>query len=97
MHPSASGKNVLRVVTNNASSYVALYIQDTGPGISAADRENIFNPFFTTKPAGSGLGLFICRTIVEAHGGTLRLTETDLQGSTFEIVFPVPGAKENWS
>jgi signal transduction histidine kinase len=90
MRPSASGKNILRVVTSrNADSYVAMYIHDTGSGISAADRESIFNPFFTTKPTGNGLGLFICRTIVEDHGGTLQLTETDFRGTTFEIALPV--------
>jgi signal transduction histidine kinase len=96
MRSSASGKKFLRVVTShNANAYVAFYIQDTGSGISAADRESIFNPFFTTKPTGSGLGLFICRTIIEDHGGTLRLAQTDIRGSMFEIAFPAAPATDN--
>jgi signal transduction histidine kinase len=88
MHSSTSGKNILRIKTNlNANSDVALYIQDTGPGISTADKQSIFDPFFTTKPSGTGLGLSICRTIVEQHGGKLRLTETNSRGSIFEVVF----------
>jgi signal transduction histidine kinase len=90
MQSSTSGQNILRIKTNlNANSDVALYIQDSGPGISGSDRENIFDPFFTTKPNGTGLGLSICRTIVEDHGGTLRLAETNSRGSTFEVVFPL--------
>jgi C4-dicarboxylate-specific signal transduction histidine kinase len=80
----------LRLSTGyNGNSVVSLYIQDSGPGISATDQNSIFAPFFTTKPTGMGLGLSICRTIVEDHGGTLRVAKTDSRGTSFEITLPI--------
>jgi len=84
-----SGERRLRVTTKlNGASDVLLSIEDSGPGISAGDRERIFDPFFSTKPAGMGLGLAICQTIVEEHDGQLRLAKTDSSGSIFEIALP---------
>jgi signal transduction histidine kinase len=67
---------------------VLLSIRDTGAGIPKADQDHIFDAFFTTKSSGMGLGLAISRTIVESHGGSLRLAESNLEGSTFEIELP---------
>jgi signal transduction histidine kinase len=66
-------------------------IQDSGPGISAEDQERIFNPFFTTKPGGMGLGLAISSTLVANHGGKLTLLKSDSDGSIFELAIPVGG------
>jgi C4-dicarboxylate-specific signal transduction histidine kinase len=52
-------------------------VQDSGTGISIKDPARVFDPFFTTKPAGMELGLSICQTIVEEHGGKLRIARTD--------------------
>jgi signal transduction histidine kinase len=52
-----------------------LAVRDTGPGI--ANPRNLFVPFFTTKPGGSGVGLVLCRQIAEAHGGTLAIANRD--------------------
>jgi signal transduction histidine kinase len=83
------GGRHLRVVTQlDGNSSVLLSVEDSGPGISEADRQRIFEPFFTTKPTGTGLGLSICRTIVEDHGGELRLARTDSRGSVFEVALP---------
>ena len=65
-----------------------LSVGDSGAGIPPEDHDRIFEPFFTTKPAGMGLGLAICRTVVENHGGKLRLAKSDSRGSIFEIATP---------
>jgi signal transduction histidine kinase len=84
------GERHLRLVTGfDRKSIVSLYIRDSGPGINAEDQDRIFDPFFTTKPAGMGMGLSICRTIIETHGGSLRLAKTNHRGSSFEISLPI--------
>ena len=70
-------------------STVVLLIEDSGPGIPAKDRDRIFEPFFTTKSSGMGLGLAICSTVIENHGGKLRLVKSDDTGSIFEVAIPV--------
>jgi signal transduction histidine kinase len=64
---------------------VQLGVQDQGPGISAADRERVFQPFFTTKARGSGLGLAISHRIVEEHGGELAFSSAAGRGTTFVV------------
>jgi len=64
-------------------------VNDTGPGIPDAIRAKIFDPFFTTKARGSGLGLAICRSITDAHRGTIRAeTVTPGAGTTILVEFP---------
>ena len=68
---------------------VAIVIEDTGPGIPADFRDRIFDSFFTTKSAGMGIGLAICRSIVESHGGRITVGDRESrQGARFEIVLP---------
>jgi signal transduction histidine kinase len=82
----------LRLTTSfDGHSTVFLSVQDSGPGIPVEDRERIFDPFFTTKSGGMGLGLAICFTVVENHGGKLRLVKSDSDGSIFELAIPVGG------
>jgi signal transduction histidine kinase len=73
-------------------STVLLSVQDTGAGVPVEDRDRIFDAFFTTKPSGMGLGLAISRTIVESHGGSLRLAKSGPNGSIFEITLPISTA-----
>jgi len=89
MRCTSLDKKRLRLATGmHEKSGVSVYIQDSGPGIASQDRERIFEPFFTTKSSGMGLGLSICKAIVEDHGGDLRLSKTDPRGTSFELVFP---------
>jgi signal transduction histidine kinase len=90
MGSAPPGKRNLRLATtiDNDNSMVSIMVEDSGSGITAKERDRIFNPFFTTKSIGMGLGLSLCRTIVEDHGGRLRLIKTDSHGSTFEITLP---------
>ncbi len=68
--------------------WVAISVEDTGPGIPEADLPRIFEPFYTTRTKGTGLGLAICRQIVEAHGGTIRVDRTGPDGTVIIVTLP---------
>jgi signal transduction histidine kinase len=72
----------------NDASEIRISIEDSGPGIYQQDQKQIFEPFFSTKPAGMGIGLTICQSIVASHGGSLRAFANKPQGTVFEIVLP---------
>jgi PAS domain S-box-containing protein len=70
------------------SGGVAISVQDNGPGIDPKNIDRIFDPFFSTKSDGMGLGLAICRSLIEAHGGTLSVSPSVSQGAVFHINLP---------
>jgi signal transduction histidine kinase len=70
------------------SGDAAIAVEDTGPGIPAERLAAIFEPFHTTKPSGLGLGLPICRSIMEAHGGRIRIDSLPGRGTTAWLTFP---------
>ena len=69
-------------------------IRDTGSGITSGEVERVFEPFYTTKAEGTGMGLAISRTIIEAHGGWLSAQANPNGGSTFEFTLPVDRGAE---
>ncbi|TFV79693.1 PAS domain S-box protein [Bradyrhizobium frederickii] len=75
--------------SQNDSGRVVVAVTDCGIGIRPEVAERLFNPFFTTKSAGLGMGLSICRSIVEAHGGWISASGKDGFGATFEVVLPL--------
>jgi C4-dicarboxylate-specific signal transduction histidine kinase len=73
-------------------SDVLVSVSDTGPGIPAEHMSKMFNPFFTTKPQGMGMGLSISRSLIEAHGGRLWVTPNQPRGAVFQFALPVETA-----
>ena len=68
---------------------IRVAVRDSGSGIDPLAIEHIFEPFFSTKPDGMGMGLAIARSIVKAHGGQISARRNPDRGSTFEITLPV--------
>jgi signal transduction histidine kinase len=95
MSATSEERCALRVSTSEGASHsVAVAVRDSGPGLPAEGVERIFDPFYTTKPSGLGMGLSICRSIVEAHGGKLWAGANVPRGAVFQFVLP-SGSDEN--
>jgi PAS domain S-box-containing protein len=78
---------VIRSSEDNAHR-VVVAVQDSGAGISAETKEHLFDAFFSTKPSGLGMGLSICRSIIEDHGGRLWASDNGGSGATFQFTLP---------
>jgi PAS domain S-box-containing protein len=77
----------------DASGGIVVAVQDSGPGLAPENLDQLFTPFYTTKPQGMGMGLAICRSIVEAHGGRLWATANVPHGAVFQLTLPIGGEK----
>lgn len=90
----------LRNVTPEEAAYTgteasAIEIKDTGIGLTSKQQEEIFRPFYTSKPSGTGLGLPIALDIIKAHGGTILVKSAPHKGSVFTVLLPrFPGPAE---
>ncbi len=78
----------LSLLKEQEGSKIRVFISDDGSGIPEENRETVFEPFYTTKASGIGLGLPIARKIIEQHRGTIRVKENAAQGTSFEILIP---------
>jgi two-component system sensor kinase FixL len=90
--PAVEREVVVRAETNGAGA-VEVAIRDRGTGLTSDNLDRIFQPFFTTKREGLGMGLAISRSIIEAHGGRLWAENNDGQGATFHFTVPVERAE----
>jgi PAS domain S-box-containing protein len=82
------GGGSLIVAGDSTATHVQLQVQDTGNGISTHQLTRIFEPLYTTKPGGTGLGLYIVQQIVAAHGGQVTVESVEGQGTTFTLTLP---------
>ena len=80
---------LLHIQARSLSDRVILVIKDTGPGIASRDFEKLFQPFYTTKSEGTGLGLVVVKKLVEESGGTIEVKTSKSKGTDFIISFPV--------
>lgn len=72
----------------DAAGGVRVTVRDTGPGLDPTKLDRVFERFYTTKPNGLGMGLAICRSIVEAHGGKMKAAANDPRGAVFQFILP---------
>ena len=88
MEGNAVEERNLVIATDTTGADVRICVADCGPGIADADLKNIFEPFWSSKPGGMGMGLAICRSIVSVHGGSLTAGNGNDRGATFCVVLP---------
>jgi C4-dicarboxylate-specific signal transduction histidine kinase len=89
MDNTTDRSRVLRLITKvHSRDAIIVAVEDSGPGIDPNRLEGIFDPFITTKADGLGLGLAICRMIVERHGGQLSALSDGKNGARFQFVLP---------
>jgi signal transduction histidine kinase len=86
---SDGSRELLIGTERDASGGVLVAVQDSGPGLNPESFDRLFDAFHTTKPGGMGMGLPICRSIVEAHGGRVWASRTDGRGATVQFTLPV--------
>jgi C4-dicarboxylate-specific signal transduction histidine kinase len=92
LEAAEAGQRALTITTaRREPGHVEISVRDTGPGVAGHDTERLFAPFVTSKPNGLGMGLAICRSIVESHGGRIWATRNDDRGLTVHVVLPVEG------
>ncbi len=84
-----SDRRVAIVAQPNEDGTVRMSVRDHGLGISEEMRDRLFDPFFSTKTEGLGMGLAIVRSIIESHGGTITAENADGGGARFEFVLPL--------
>src|SRR5271165_2425026 len=81
-------RELLITTGSNGSEEVLVAVRDSGPGLAPAAFEQLFEAFYTTKPNGLGLGLSICRSIIEAHSGRLWASGNAPRGAVFQFTLP---------
>jgi len=85
---ATSDGGTIEIATQRDGDRLRVSIRDDGDGIAEADRVRLFQPYFTTKETGTGLGLFVCKLIVERNDGQIELTDTSPRGTTFSVLLP---------
>ncbi|MGX5846654.1 sensor histidine kinase [Mesorhizobium sp. PL10] len=82
------GVRELAITVDENQTGVTVAVRDTGPGVDPTHMERIFEAFYTTKSSGTGMGLSICRSIIDAHGGRLWVDANEPRGAVFQFTLP---------
>lgn len=85
----------LLIETCKSKHYIHIHVRDNGPGIADECKDKILNTYFTTKPQGTGLGLGICKTLIEEHAGQLKIQEHEGRGAWFIFTLPIRSVQQN--
>jgi signal transduction histidine kinase len=88
---ATEGKGKVRVEASLTDNFVSVMVSDTGPGIAAGNESRVFEPLYTTKAGGTGLGLALSKSLAQANGGDLRLVSQAGEGARFVFTLPVTG------
>ena len=92
MSAGASDPRELQIFTGKSDrGGIVVAVRDSGPGLDPENPERVFETFYTTKPDGLGMGLSICRSIIQAHGGRLSASANKPRGAAFQFTLPVHG------
>ena len=89
MSDTPGEKRIISIRTSRAENFAELSVSDRGPGIPEDKLKEVFEPFFTSKAEGMGMGLSIARTIIEAHNGQIWAENRDHGGASFRISLPL--------
>ena len=96
MSGSSEGSRELLIRTEqDGAGGVLVAVRDSGPGLKPESVDRLFDAFYTTKPDGMGMGLSICRSIIEAHGGRVWATPNVPQGAAFQFTLPHQGGQRH--
>jgi signal transduction histidine kinase len=90
MRTVTDGVRLLQIKSDviQGHSGILITVEDSGPGIDPKDKGRILEPFFSTKSTGTGIGLAICQSIVESHGGYIRVSDNHPRGAIFHVALP---------
>jgi signal transduction histidine kinase len=91
----SDGARELLISTGAAADDVLVAVRDTGPGLPPSSAEHLFDAFYTTKADGMGMGLSICRSIIEAHGGRLWASANLPRGAVFQFTAPASAGEQS--
>ena len=83
-----AGARELLISTDQEHTGALVAVRDSGPGIDPTHAERVFEAFYTTKSGGTGMGLSICRSIIDAHGGRLWVEANEPRGAVFQFTLP---------
>ena len=87
----SGGNGLIEISTEIKDNSYLIHVRDYGPGFPLADKEKIFEPFYTTKGNGFGIGLSVVKRIIDEHGGDIQAKSYPGQGALFTVILPLKG------